>query len=230
MRLDGGFAFASTNQIIRSVRHSSCLELDMAKVSLAVSESPSLLVRHSEPESESDAVSATVTAIRHDRWRRRPRRSHRSMHEIECTGIGFEQFDGSTCARPRHNSQHFSPTPLTQPPIHPSTCTYTHLDPHPYRPVIRPSIRPCPSGPRPPPFDVWRESTFDGRSVRTGFEPCSNSLAALACLFQCWPICKLNDCRWLLFSVPWYRVGNDFFIFRYPMAPDLLAINKIEVS
>lgn len=56
---------------------------------------------------------------------------------------------------------------------------------------------------------VWWKICQDGH------EPCSNSLAALACLFQCWPICKLYDCRWLLFWIP--LMGNDFFIFSYRM-------------
>jgi len=229
MRLDGGFAFASTNQIIRSVRHSSWLELDMAKVSwpspspqvsLSVIPNPNRNPMPCRPQSQPSVMTGDVGVL--------------VAVIVQCMKSSALASDLNSLMDQlahvpviTHNTFPRRPDPI-HPSIHP--CTYTHLDPHPYRPVIRPSIRPCPSGPRPPPFDVWRESTFDGRSVRTGIEPCSNSLAALACLFQCWPICKLNDCRWLLFSVPWYRVGNDFFIFRYPMAPDLLAINKIEVS
>lgn len=93
-------------------------------------------------------------------------------------------------------------------------------------------------------FDVWRERTFDGRSVRAeqlredggssereaSIVACSNSLAALPCLFQCWPIC---ESEWLaaafvlsLSPLSAAQILRSLF----SPCPDLLPINMIEVS
>lgn len=63
--------------------------------------------------SYSASSSATVTTIRHVGWHWRHGQGPSEYPspppgpESSALSNGFEQFDGSTCARPRHNSQHF---------------------------------------------------------------------------------------------------------------------------
>lgn len=63
--------------------------------------------------SYSASSSATVTTIRHVGWHWRHGQgpseypSPSPGPDSSALSNGFEQFDGSTCARPRHNSQHF---------------------------------------------------------------------------------------------------------------------------
>jgi len=186
----GGFLFASTSQIILSVIH-----LPKSQYTAAI------------------RVSTTVKAICHDQRRRRSRRSHRSMHEIECTGSGFEQFDGSTCARPRHNSQHFSR------PLWPSDHPLAYTSPHEHR-HLYPQPRAHSSNPR---FagQGLLHLTFDVRArLMEDLSGWPWALFQFACSFSLSVSMLANlQAVWLsvAFVLDSILMGNDFFIFSYRM-------------
>lgn len=156
MRPVGGFAFASTNQIIRSVRHSSCLRLDMAKTS-PTGVLPSVLAISCRPQSQPSVMSGDVGVL--------------VAVIVQCMKSSALASDLNSLMDQlvhvlviTHNT--FPPTLLAfQPSIHPSI-----------HPSIRTLVHPSARWPRPPPFDVWCEICQDGHWALFQFA-CSFSLS-----------------------------------------------------